>query len=207
MIGHNFYTHPQQMIMAVYDDIVNSHKGAFQSLKSDDLNIRKSGFKLENVFAGPVAIAMLLPHFGEKHHRLMSKMNHLACIEVAVRDTNPGRISVKKNGRPVIHKTLNKEDYRRWSDGTKAIYKIFNSTGAKEIIPGSLPIGLHMMGGCGLGVDSTKAVVSPEFRMYENENIFIADSSIFPNAPGINPSFTIMALSVKAAGSILKSLA
>jgi len=207
MIGHNFYTHPQQMIMAVYDDVVNAHKGAFQSLKSDDPNFRKSGFKLENVFAGPVAIAMLLPHFGEKHHKLMHKMDHMACIEVAVRDTNPGRISVKKNGRPMIHKTMNKEDFRRWSDGRKAIYSIFNSTGAKEIIPGSIPIGLHMMGGCGLGVDAKKAVVSPEFKMFENENIFMSDSSIFPNAPGINPSFTIMALSVKAAGSILKSLA
>jgi choline dehydrogenase-like flavoprotein len=206
MIGHNFYTHPQQMILALYDKVINSHKGAFQSFKSDDPNFRKNGFKLENVFAGPVAIAMLLPHFGEKHHRLMHKMNQMACIEVAIRDTNPGRISIKNNGRPVIHKTMNKEDYRRWDDGTKAIYNIFNSTGAKEIIPGNFPIGLHMMGGCGLGVDSKKAVVSPEFKMYENENIFMADSSIFPNAPGINPSLTIMALSIKAADSIVNSL-
>lgn len=206
VIGKNFYTHPQQMILALYDEVINSHKGAFQAFKSDDPNFRKGGFKLENVFAGPVAIAMLLPHFGEKHHRLMRKMNQMACIEVAVRDTNPGRISIKKNGRPVIHKSMNKEDYRRWNEGAKAIYNIFNSTGAKEIIPGSIPIGLHLMGGCVLGVDSKKAVVSPDFKMYENENIFMADSSIFPNAPGINPSFTIMALSVKAADSIFKSL-
>ncbi len=206
MIGRNFYTHPQQMIMALYDEPVNAHKGAFQGFKSDDPSFRKMGFKLENVFAGPVAIAMLLPNFGEKHHRLMRKMNHMACIEVAVRDTKPGRITIKKNGRPVIQKSMNKEDYRRWNSGIKAIYSIFNSTGAKEIIPGSIPIGLHLMGGCSLGVDPNKSVVSPDFEMYENKNIFIADSSIFPNAPGINPSFTIMALSVKAAESIIKKL-
>lgn len=206
MIGRNFYTHPQQMVLALYEDEVNAHKGAFQGFKSDDTNFRKNGFKLENVYAGPVAIAMLLPHFAEKHHRIMRQMNHLACIEVAVRDTNPGRITIQKNGRPVIKKTLNTEDHRRWNAGIEAINNIFKSTGAEEIIPGIIPIGLHLMGGCGIGVDKNKAVVSPEFKLYENENIFAADSSIFPNAPGINPSFTIMALSVKAAESIEKSL-
>ena len=206
MIGRNFYTHPQYMILARYDEKVDAHKGAFQGFKSDDPNFRKMGFKLENVFAPPVAIAMLLPHFGEKHHRLMRQMNHMACIEVAIRDTNAGRITINKKGRPIISKTLNSEDRNRLKNGLKAIYNIFNSTGAKEIIPGNIPIGLHMMGGCGMGVESQKAVVSPEFQMYENKNIFIADSSVFPNAPGINPSFTIMALSVKASESVIKNL-
>jgi choline dehydrogenase-like flavoprotein len=206
LIGRNFYTHPQYMILARYDERIDAHKGAFQAFKSDDPNFRKMGFKLENVFAPPVAIAMLFPHFGEKHHRLMRQLNFMACIEVAIRDTNAGRITVNKKGKPIISKSLNGEDNRRLNNGLKAIYNIFNATGAKEIIPGNIPIGLHLMGGCGMGVDSGKAVVSPEFQLYENRNIFIADSSIFPNAPGINPSFTIMALSVKATESIKKSL-
>jgi len=57
-----------------------------------------------------------------------------------------------------------------------------------------------------MGVDQKKAVVSPDFQMYENKNIFVADSSIFPDAPGINPSFTIMALSVKATESVINQL-
>jgi len=206
MIGRDFFTHPQHMILALYDETVNAHEGAFQAFKSNDPNFRTMGFKLENVFAPPVAIAMLLPHFGEKHHRLMRKMNHLACIEVAVRDTNPGRITINKSGRPVIEKDLNNEDRKRWTNGTKAIYNIFKSTGAKEIIQGNIPIGLHLMGGCGMGVDQKKAVVSPDFQMYGNKNIFVADSSIFPDAPGINPSFTIMALSVKATESVINQL-
>ena len=57
----------------------------------------------------------------------------------------------------------------------------------------------------GMGVDPDFSVVSPEFQMHENDDIFIADSSIFPNAPGINPSFTIMALSVMVADNIENS--
>jgi len=204
MIGQKFYTHPQHMVLAMYEDEVNSHKGAFQGFKSNDPNFRKSGFKLENVYAPPVAISMLLPGFGKSHQEIMRNMSHLACVEVAVRDTNPGRITVNKAGRAIIRKSLNKEDNKRWNKGLHAINNIFNSTGAKRIIPGSIPIGLHLMGGCSIGMNSSSAVVDPDFRMYENKDIFITDSSLFPNAPGINPSFTIMALSIKASESIEK---
>jgi choline dehydrogenase-like flavoprotein len=206
MIGQKFYTHPQHMVLALYEDAVNSHKGAFQGFKSNDPNFRKSGFKLENVYAPPVAIAMLLPGFGKTHQEIMRNMSHLACVEVAVRDTNPGRITVNKAGRAIVSKSLNKEDRSRWNKGLHAINNIFNSTGAKRIIPGSIPIGLHLMGGCSIGTDSNTAVVDQDFRMYENKDIYITDSSLFPNAPGINPSFTIMALSIKASEKIEKEL-
>jgi choline dehydrogenase-like flavoprotein len=204
LIGQKFYTHPQHMVLALYDEPVNSHKGAFQGFKSNDSNFRQSGFKLENVFAPPVAIAMLLPGFGKKHQEIMRNMSHLACIEVAIRDTNPGRITVNKKGRAVVKKFFNKEDLERWNKGLHAINNIFNTTGASQIIPGNIPIGLHLMGGCTIGVDNKKSVVSPDFKMYENDNIYVTDSSLFPNAPGINPSFTIMALSLKASEQILK---
>jgi choline dehydrogenase-like flavoprotein len=206
MIGKNFYTHPQHMILARYDEVVNSHKGTFQAFKSSDPNFRKAGFKLENVFAPPVAIAMLLPGIGKKHRNVMEKMDHLACIEVAIRDTHPGTIKITKSGKPIIDKRANAEDKLRLKKGTEAINNIFTSTGAKEIIPGIIPIGLHLMGGCGIGVDPEKSVTSPCFCMHENKNIFIADSSIFPNAPGINPSMTIMAISIKASEEFLRQI-
>lgn len=203
MIGKNFYTHPQHMILAMYDEPVNAHKGTFQAFKSSDPIFRKAGFKLENVFAPPVAIAMLLPGIGEKHRTVMDKITHLACIEVAIRDTHPGTISINKQGKPIINKGMNTEDKMRMKRGTDAVYSIFKSTGAREIIPGTIPIGLHLMGGCGIGTNQSLSVTSPNFSMHENKNIFIADSSIFPNAPGINPSMTIMAISIKAAQQIL----
>ena len=62
------------------------------------------------------------------------------------------------------------------------------------------------MGGLCMGTDPKKSVVNSEFRLHGHDNIFVADSSIFPNAPGINPSFTIMALSKMAAANMTRSL-
>jgi choline dehydrogenase-like flavoprotein len=78
------------------------------------------------------------------------------------------------------------------------------STGAVEIIPGNIAIGLHLMGGCNMGIDARRSVVSPEFKLHGFDRIYAADSSIFPNAPGINPSLTIMALSLKGADQIVQ---
>lgn len=206
VLGSNFFTHPQYMNLALYDEPINAHRGPLQSYKSDDPNFRRSGFKLENVFAPPVAIAMLIPGFGAAHLRLMKNITHLACIEVAVRDTQPGRIRVNKRGGVVVEKKLNDEDVRRRDRGRDAIRNIFLATGAKEIIEGNVAIGLHLMGGCNMGVDATRSVTSPEFRLHGSKHIYAADSSVFPNAPGINPSFTIMAVSLQAADRILKDV-
>ena len=203
-LGRNFFCHPQYMNFGIYDQPVMSHLGAFQAFKSDDAGFRKNGFKLENVYAGPAAIALLLSGFGRQHHRTMERLSHFACIEVCTRDTQPGRIRVNRRGKTIIVKRQNKEDLRRYQKGLAVIDEIFNATGAKEVIHGTMGIGLHLMGGCGMGTDPIRSVVDPDFRLHGFKNIFCADSSIFPNAPGINPSLTIMALSKKAAAQLLK---
>jgi choline dehydrogenase-like flavoprotein len=194
------------MNLGVYDRPINAQHGPLQSYKSDDPGFRRNGFKLENVFGPPVAVAMLLPGFGAGHMRRMKQITHFACIEVAVRDTNPGRIRVGSRGNAVVEKRLNDEDERRRDRGMAAIRNIFLSTGAREIIEGNIAIGLHLMGGCNLGVDAARSVTSPEFHLHGLSNIYAGDSSIFPNAPGINPSFTIMALASMAGDRILKDL-
>lgn len=204
-LGQHFYTHPQYMVLGLYKDQINSHRGPFQSMKSADPNFRRKGFKLENVFAPPVGISMLLQGHGREHHELMKKISHMACIEVAVRDTNPGTIRTNRKGKLVVTKKLNEEDRKRKASGLEAIQNIFGSTGAERTIEGGLPIGLHLMGGMGIGERARYSVVSPEFHLHGFKNIYAADSSIFPNAPGINPSLTIMALTKMAAARVFQS--
>ena len=202
-LGKDFFTHPQFMNVGVFKNNVRSFEGPLQNYKSDDPGFRRQGFKLENVFAGPSSIALLMPGFGAQHREVMSDFENLACIEVCVRDTNPGRIKVNRKGQPIIKKSLNSEDKRRRRAGMDAIRNIFNSTGAERIIEGEMGIGLHLMGGCGIGTDKNRSVVDPGFKLHGSNRIFAADSSIFPKAPGINPALTIMALSLRASETIL----
>jgi choline dehydrogenase-like flavoprotein len=203
-LGTNFHTHPQYMNFGVFDEPVNAHKGPLQNYKSADPGFRRQGFKLENVYAGPSSIAMLMPGFGRAHMARMRQMPHFGCIEVCVRDTEPGRIRLARNGATVVEKKLNTEDRRRRAAGMSAIRNIFASMGAREVIEGDIGIGLHLMGGCGMGTDPRTSVVAPDFTLHGSPRIHVADSSVFPNAPGINPSLTVSALTIRAAAAVVK---
>jgi choline dehydrogenase-like flavoprotein len=198
-LGTKFTCHPQYMTYAMFDEPVDAHKGAFQSVKSEDPALRKAGFKLENVYAPPIATAMLIPGYGAEHLRRMKKYRHYASMEVAIRDEAVGRISIGKGDKVLIDKPLTSADREKSVRGLKLVRGLFESVGAKEIIPCEQTFGLHLMGGCPIGTDGAQAVVTPEFKVFGHERLMIADSSVFPAAPGINPSFTIMALSRRAA--------
>jgi choline dehydrogenase-like flavoprotein len=203
-LGKNFATHPQFMWLGFQNEIVDAHKGMFQSVASKDPSFRAQGFKLENVFASPISIGMLMNVTGAEHQRLMKQYRHIQCIEVAVRDENAGIIKCDKKGKITVEKTLTDQDKTRRDKGLQAIENILTTSGAKEIHKSNFPVGLHLMGGCVMGIDASKSVVNPEFLVHGEKTLYIADSSIYPNAPGINPGLTIKSLGHKLATQLLK---
>ncbi|MTI14562.1 GMC family oxidoreductase N-terminal domain-containing protein [Sansalvadorimonas verongulae] len=202
-LGQGFHCHPQFMTIALMDEIVDAHKGAFQALKSDDIRFRKQGFKLENVFAGPAAIAMLKTGFGLEHQDFMAEYRKMACIEVAIRDEIPGTIQLNNQGRLVLDKPLSDIDHQRAEAGKQQIRDIFAAVRARSIMESPLCIALHLMGGCNIGQKAADSVVNDGFEVHGFKNLVIADGSIYPMAPGINPSLTIMAQSHRASQVLL----
>jgi choline dehydrogenase-like flavoprotein len=203
-LGRRLACHPQSMHFGLFDEPVDGHKGAFQSVKSKDLGLRQRGFKLENVFTPPIAIAMVLPGWGRDHQRLMKRYRHLACMEVAVRDESAGTVRLSRNGRLLVDKPLTAQDESRARDGLATVDEVFRAAGAIEIVHSKIWFSVHLMGGCALGADAATSVVNEGFALHTSPDIFIADSSAFPNAPGINPSLAIMAVSHRAAERMLK---
>jgi choline dehydrogenase-like flavoprotein len=193
-LGKGFSMHPQFMNLAVFDEPVDAHKGAFQGVKSMDDSFRARGFKLENVFAPPISIGVLYQRVGTALQNFMHKYRHFACIEVAVRDENTGTIRINKKGRLQVEKSMTDQDWRRANDGRDVVKQIFESLGAKHVELCNWSFGLHLMGGCAIGNDAKHSVVGPDFQVHDHANLYCADGAIFPNAPGINPALSIMAL-------------
>ena len=203
-LGTRFATHPQFMWLGFQHQPVDAHKGMFQSVASKDPNFRKQGFKLENVFAPPIAIGMLMNVTGAKHQDLMKRYRYMQCIEVAVRDENVGKIEVDNKGKMTVSKPLTDQDKERKKNGLQTIKNIMTTAGAYEIFESQFYFGLHLMGGCVMGTDPARSVVDPEFRVHGEKTLYITDSSIYPNAPGINPGLTIKALSHRLATQLIK---
>lgn len=204
-LGKNFSTHPQFMNFGVFDEEVNSHKGYFQTVASKDPGFRKKGFKLEIVFAPPVSLALLFPEYGKSHQEIMRNYTRITCVEVAVRDEHTGEIKIDNKGKLVVDKDLTDQDKQRRDAGLNVVHDIMETAGAKQVLHAPMYFGLHLMGGASMGVDGKDSVVDPEFRLHDHQHIYVCDSSLFPNAPGINPSLTIFALSEKLSAQLINS--
>lgn len=204
ILGKKFASHPQFMWLGFQNEPVDGHKLFFQSVASKDPEFRKQGFKLENVFASPISIGMLMNEMGERHQYFMKQYRYMQCIEVAVRDENVGEIQCDNKGKLTIVKPMTDQDKTRKDKGLAAIKNILMTAGAKEVYESQFYFGLHLMGGCVMGTDPAKSVVSPEFNVHGEKTLYITDSSIYPNAPGINPGLTIKALSHRLSTQLLK---
>jgi choline dehydrogenase-like flavoprotein len=65
----------------------------------------------------------------------------------------------------------------------------------------------HQMGSCRMGADPATSAVGPDQQTHEVKALYVADSSVFPTAVGVNPMLTVMGLAHRAAAGIADRLA
>ena len=62
----------------------------------------------------------------------------------------------------------------------------------------------HPCGMARMGSDPAKSVVAPTHELHAVKGLYVCDPSVFPTAPSVDPSESIMAFSCVAAKSILQ---
>ncbi|PIN26290.1 Glucose dehydrogenase/choline dehydrogenase/mandelonitrile lyase (GMC oxidoreductase family) [Handroanthus impetiginosus] len=102
-----------------------------------------------------------------------------------------------KKGRVLSVKQADKEEFERFvkEESLRPLKKL------------SSPIcSAHQMGSCRMGVAPKGSVVSPKGETWEVEGLYIADSSVFPTALGVNPMVTVQAIAYCVGQSVLEYL-
>ncbi len=84
----------------------------------------------------------------------------------------------------------------------RTMRRIVEAAGATETMV--LPRTAHTIGTCRMGTDRETAVVDPDGRSFDIDNLWICDNSVFPSALVANPALTIMALSLRTADRFLE---
>lgn len=102
-------------------------------------------------------------------------------------------IQFAAGARAVKPKQLNEPYYTTWASCKEAILRY-------DIDKFRTGLGsAHVMGGCGMGEDVRKSVVSSRGRFHHLEGLSILDASIFPTSIGANPQLSIYGVTARLA--------
>ncbi len=66
-----------------------------------------------------------------------------------------------------------------------------------------IPVSRHVMGTLRMGNDPARSVTDRFGRFHDLENLYATDGSVLPTSSGYNPTLTIQALALRAAGAML----
>ncbi|MEP6694056.1 MAG: GMC family oxidoreductase, partial [Chloroflexota bacterium] len=152
---------------------------------------------------------------------------HIAPFIGIVRDQGEGRVRVDRDGEPIVDYACGAHDRRRLVNAMKECARIHAAAGARRVFTlhtppleySGGPIGsflseierrgvvpnrvalfsAHQMSSCRIGVDPATSVADPDAQVRGARGLYVTDASAFPNAAGVNPMLTVMALARRTA--------
>lgn len=178
----------------------------------------------------PGTLAGTMPLMGEEIGEWMGQARKIGSTIVWLDDCEDelGTIGVNADGSPKVDYPYGPVTTAMLRDAMKKQVQMLFATGARKVLLGSgqrvmldnaqdlsaiaqLDItggGLfmaapHPFGGCRMGADPKTSVVGMDHRVHGFANLFVADPSVFPTGPSVDPSFSIMAFSYIAARHML----
>jgi choline dehydrogenase-like flavoprotein len=218
--------------MGVFPDPVHPEFGATQGYQSR--HFLRDGFKLETLWAPPAVLAVRMPGSGDAFKRRLAQIPRAAIWDaIASCSRSVGRVRARRSGLdPGLSWTLHRDDVPILAKALWTLAEIFFAAGARSIVPGvhGIPDELHsrseaeilrthplkasdiVSGGnhafCTTRMhgDPTRGVVDEDGKCHDYENLWIADTGIFPRCPSVNPMWTGMALAHRTAGILAERL-
>ncbi len=176
-----------------------------------------------------MSAALTTPGWMDDHAALMSRSRHLAYAGAMVGSEATGRVVMSRwFGHEETRFSATSKDMAHLRDGLATIARIFFEAGARRVflpteelltLHSTADIGIiydrirtmrdvqcgssHPQGGNPMSDDRAIGVVDSDFSVHDLDNVFVCDASVFPDAIGVNPMNTIMALALDAAPKIL----
>lgn len=213
-LGRNLSIHPATGITAGFEDEVVPWSGVMQSVGIEELH-ESDGVLIEATGSPPGMGAISSPGYGSHLLSRLDRAAGRAMIGAMIADEPSGRVFGSR--APIVSYRLAKADERRLAVAIAAMARVMLAAGADDVeLGGGAPAvrseaeleaamrqldvrrlrlaGFHPSGTAAAGSDPARHPVDPEGRLRGVEGVWVADGSILPSCPGVNPQVSIMAM-------------
>lgn len=228
-VGRNLRIHPAAGVGAWFDEEIYGWRGTLQPYYVDDWH-SSHDVMIEVTSSIPSIGAGTFPGSGLFTKELLSRYRNLATAGLFVSDTSSGRVRRIGSGEPLVTYRLNKLDTRKLVRGVVHVAEIFLAAGARAVFtglpgtsfvtkredlealkeeairPGALRLtAFHPVGTARMGSDPSQTVVNQWGECHEVPGLFVADASVLPGCPSVNPQITIMAFATRTADYLVRN--
>ncbi len=223
-LGRNLSIHPATGITAGFEDEVVPWSGVMQSVGIEELH--DQGVLIEATGSPPGMGAISSPGYGSHLLSRLARASKRAMIGAMIADEPSGRVFGAR--APIVSYRLAKADEGRLAMAIEAMARVMLAAGAGDVeLGGGAPrvrseaeleaamqrldvrrlrlAGFHPSGTAAAGSDPARHPVDPEGRLRGVNGIWVADGSILPSCPGVNPQVSIMAIAAGVGESAASS--
>jgi choline dehydrogenase-like flavoprotein len=223
-LGRNLSVHPATSVAGRFPEPVTSWKGVLQSAGIEELHER--GILIEATASPPGMSSFVLPGVGRSLRRELEGADRLAVLGAMIADRPSGRVLGRD--RTLVRYSLDPRDGERLMTAVQAMGRVLFAAGAKEVLTGipraprartlgeldALLAGItardlhlsafHPTGTVAAGGDPHRAPVDAEGRLRGVDGVLVADASVLPGCPEVNPQLSIMAAALAVTESYVE---
>lgn len=225
LVGRSLAVHPTVKLAARFDEPVNV---------SADVPVHQvKEFSPDLSFGGsashPGLVALALTDNWAEMRRSVTAWPEIAVYYAAITSEGRGRVTALPGMRdPLVTYRLNRRDRALLGQGLARLALVMLEAGAREVFPSfaSAPIvrtrsdlaevterfaataasvmTVHLCSTVPMGEDRDVAAADSFGRLHGADNVYVNDASLLPDAPGVNPQASVMAVAIRNARRFLE---
>jgi len=226
-LGRNLALHPAMMLAGRFDDDVVAWHGVLQSAAVHEFH-ESDGVLIEATSTPPGMGSMVFPGYGAELLGWLDRASQVATFGAMVADRGVGSVS-SVCGETLVRYNITRGDAAKLLVAIEAMGRLLFAAGAVEVLTGlpgaitvtSLPAlqdalsrsdprslhlaAFHPTGTAAAGADDQLCPVDETGRLRGVDGVWVADASILPSCPEVNPQLSIMALALAVADEVVSA--
>jgi choline dehydrogenase-like flavoprotein len=220
-VGEGLTLHPGFRVLGRFREKVRGWQGALQSAYTDAYE--REGITLMGLFVPTGVLGATMPGVGAEHMENSGRIDHLAMFGGIIHDQGGGAVHRGLGREPIVTYRMAPEDRALIPRALTLMAETFFAAGAEEVY---LPVlGLHglsadafraydltkvpakrlecasqhPLGSARMGCSPNNSVVDPDGKVWDLDNVWVADGSVLPTSLGVNPQLSIMTVATRIA--------